>query len=140
MDALVRSRVEVVHSETTAYEIRAPTTSQKQPPFQFNPRVGRTQSHKTMPKKKRKRAGPALDHERVTADAVPDRVVATRLGPLHDGHPLVIVAEERQVEVGAAAVGLGADGELAQQPAHSLGVPSILGVHNSVFKPERKHQ
>lgn len=83
-----------------------------------------------------KRARPALDHELVTADAIPDRVVATRLGPLHDGHPLVIVAEERQVEVGAAAVGLGADGELAQQPAHCLGVPSVLGVYNSVFKPE----
>ena len=73
-------------------------------------------------------------------DGVPDRVIPACLGPLHDGHPLVIVAEERQVEVGATTVRLGADGELAQQSAHGLRVTPILGVYNRVFKPKTEHQ
>lgn len=73
-------------------------------------------------------------------DGVPDRVISTSLGPLHDWHPLVIVAEERQIKVGATTVRLGADGELTQQPAYCLCVPSILGIYNSVFKPKIKHQ
>lgn len=71
----------------------------------------------------------------------PDGVVAARLGPLHDRHPLVVVAEEGEVEVGAAAVRLGADGQLAQQAAHRLRVPAVLGVDDGVFEPggERQH-
>lgn len=65
---------------------------------------------------------------------VPDRMVATRLGPLHHRHPLIVVAEEGEVQVRTAAVRLGADGQLAQQPTHSLRVPAVLGVHNSVFE------
>lgn len=42
--------------------------------------------------------------------SVPDRVVSTGLWPLHYGHPLVIIAEEGEVEVRTAAVGLGTDG------------------------------
>ena len=71
---------------------------------------------------------------------VPDRVVSASLGPLHDWHPLVVIAKERQVKVRAATVGLGTDGELAQQPANGLRVSSVLGVDDSVFKPEIKHQ
>lgn len=67
-------------------------------------------------------------------------MISTSLRSLHDRHPLVIVAEERQVKVGATAVRLGTDGELTQQPAHCLRVPSILGIYNSVFKPKIKHQ
>ena len=67
-------------------------------------------------------------------------MVSASLGSLHDRHPLVVVAKERQVKVRAAAVGLGADGELAQQPANGLRVSSVLGVDDSVFKPEIKHR
>lgn len=66
--------------------------------------------------------------------AVPDRVVATRLGSLHHRHPLIVVAEEGEVQVRAAAVGLGTDGQLAQQPPHSLRVSAVLGVDDSVFE------
>lgn len=61
-------------------------------------------------------------------------MVTTRLGSFHDRHPLVVIAEEGEVQVGAAAVGLGTDGQLAEQPAHSLRVSAVLGVHNSVFE------
>lgn len=93
-------------------------------------------------KRQRERRQPPSGRRWLAAEAgpVPDGVVSTSLGPLHDRHPLVIVAEEGQVEVGAAAVRLGADGELAEQPAHGLGVPSVLGIHNSVFKPTIKHR
>lgn len=67
-------------------------------------------------------------------------MIAAGLGTLHDRHPLVVIAEKGEVEVGAAAVGLGADGELAQQPPHSLRVPSVLGVHNSVFEPAAEQE
>lgn len=67
-------------------------------------------------------------------------MISTSLGSLHDRHPLVIVAEERQIEVGAPAVRLSTDGELTQQTAHCLCMPSILGIYNSVFKPKTKHQ
>lgn len=66
--------------------------------------------------------------------AVPDRVVATRLGSLHHRHPLIVIAEEGEVQVRAAAVGLGTDGQLAQQPPHSLRVSAVLGVDDSVFE------
>lgn len=62
-------------------------------------------------------------------------MITAGLGPLHDRHPLVIIAEKGEVEVGAATVRLGADGELAQQPPHGLRMPSVLGIHNSVFEP-----
>lgn len=64
----------------------------------------------------------------------PDRMVPTRLGSLHHRHPLVVVAEEGQVKVGAAAVGLGADGQLAQQPPHRLRVAAVLGVDDGVLE------
>lgn len=69
-------------------------------------------------------------------ETVPDGVVSAGLGPLHHRHPLVVVAEERQVQVGAAAVGLRADGQLAQQATHRLRVPAVLGVDDGVFEPE----
>jgi len=47
-------------------------------------------------------------------------VVPAGFGSLHDGDPLVVVAKEGQVEVGAAAVGLGTDRQLGQQALHSL--------------------
>lgn len=70
-----------------------------------------------------------------TEQSAPDGVVSAGLGPLHHRHPLVVVAEERQVQVGAAAVGLGADGQLAQQATHRLRVPPVLGVDDGVFEP-----
>lgn len=70
--------------------------------------------------------------------SVPDGVVSTGLGPLHHRHPLVIVTEEGEVEVRAAAVGLGANRQLAQQPAHRLGVAAVFRVHNGVFESEAK--
>lgn len=70
---------------------------------------------------------------------LPDRMVPTRLGSLHHRHPLVVVAEEGEVQVGAAAVGLGADGQLAQQPPHRLGVAAVLGVHDGVFESGGGH-
>lgn len=63
-------------------------------------------------------------------------MVSTGLGPLHHRHPLVVVAEEREVEVRAAAVGLGADGKLAEQPPHRLSVAAVFGVDYSVLKSE----
>lgn len=64
----------------------------------------------------------------------PDGMVATRLGSFHHRHPLIVIAEEGEVQVRAAAVRLGADGQLAEQPTHRLCVAAILGVHNSVFE------
>ena len=49
-----------------------------------------------------------------SSDSIPDRVISTSLRSLHDRHPLVIVAEERQIKVGATTVRLGTDGELTQ--------------------------
>lgn len=63
-------------------------------------------------------------------------MVSTGLGPLHHRHPLVVVAEEREVEVRAAAVGLSADGKLAEQPPHRLSVAAVFGVDYSVLKSE----
>lgn len=71
---------------------------------------------------------------------IPDRVIATGFGALHDRHPLVIIAEEGEVEVGTAAVRLSADWELAKQSPHSLCVPTILGIHNSVLESEADTQ
>lgn len=68
--------------------------------------------------------------------SVPDGVVSAGLGSLHHRHPLVVVAEEREVEVRAAAVRLGADGQLTQQPPHRLRVPSVFSVHDGVFESE----
>lgn len=62
-------------------------------------------------------------------------MVATGLGSLHHRHPLVVVAEEGQVQVRTAAVGLSTDGQLTQQPTHSLRVAAILGIHDGVFEP-----
>lgn len=86
------------------------------------------------------RARVAVSLRSAPADS-PDGVVAAGLGSLHDRHPLVVVAEEGEVEVGAAAVRLGADGQLAQQAAHRLRVPAVLGVHDGVFEPggQRQH-
>lgn len=61
----------------------------------------------------------------------PGRVIATSLGLLHDSYPFVTVAEERNQDM-ATTVRLGTGGELTQQSAGCLGVPSI---YNSVFKP-----
>lgn len=66
----------------------------------------------------------------------PDGVVSAGLGPLHYWHPLVIITEEGEVEVGTAAVGLGADRQLTQQPTHCLRVPAVFGVHYGVFESE----
>lgn len=71
---------------------------------------------------------------------IPYRVITAGLGPLHDRHPLVIIAEKGEVEVRAATVRLGTDWELAQQPPHGLCVSSILGIHNSVFEPEANQE
>ena len=70
---------------------------------------------------------------------LPDGVVSTGFGALHDGYPFVIVAEEGEVQVGAAAVGLGTDGQLAQQTPNSLHVTAILSVHYGVLKPEHTY-
>lgn len=68
--------------------------------------------------------------------SIPDGVVSAGLRPLHNWHPLVIIAEEGEVEVRAAAVGLCADGQLTQQPTHRFGMAAIFGIHNSVLKSE----
>jgi len=68
--------------------------------------------------------------------SVPDGVISAALGPLHHRHPLVVVAEEGEVEVRAAAVRLGADGQLTKQPPHRLRVPAVFGVHYGVLEPE----
>lgn len=71
----------------------------------------------------------------VPVELVPDGVISTGLGPLHHRHPLVVVAEERQVQIGAAAVRLGADGQLTEQPTYGFRVAAIFGVHYGVFEP-----
>ena len=63
-------------------------------------------------------------------------MVSAGLGSLHHRHPLVIITEEGEVEVRTAAVGLGTDGQLTQQPTHRLGVPAIFGIDYSVFESE----
>lgn len=73
-------------------------------------------------------------------ECVPDGVVSAGLGSLHHRHPLIIITEEGEVEVRTAAVGLGADGELTQQPTHRLGVPAIFGIHYGVFESEAQTQ
>lgn len=114
-------------------------TLQKQPVPPIQPMRTSGHSHREMTsEKKSEKAG--HPEPRGCGDGIPDRVISTSLGALHDGHPLVIVAEERQIKVGATAVRLGTDGELTQQPAYRLRVPSVLGVYNSVFKPKIKHQ
>lgn len=69
---------------------------------------------------------------------LPDGVVSTCFGPLHHRYPLVVVAEERKIEVGAAAVGLSTNGQLSQQPPHSLSVTAILCIHDGVFEPDQE--
>lgn len=69
-------------------------------------------------------------------EPVPDGVVSAGLGSLHHRHPLVIITEEGEVKVRTAAVGLGADRQLAQQPTYRLGVASVFGVHYGVFESE----
>lgn len=66
--------------------------------------------------------------------SAPNRVVTAGFGPFHDRDPLVVVAEEREVQVRAAAVGLGADWQLAEQTAHRLRVPAVLCVHYGVLE------
>lgn len=70
---------------------------------------------------------------------VPYRVIAAGLRTLHDGHPLVVVTKEGEVQIRAAAVRLSANGQLSQQSPDGLRVATILGVHDGVFKPEHKH-
>ncbi len=53
---------------------------------------------------------------------IPDWVVATCLWTFHYGHPLVIVAEEGQVEIRTAAVRLRRDGQLCQESLHCFSV------------------
>lgn len=72
------------------------------------------------------------------AEAVPDGVISAGLGPLHHRHPLVIITEEGEVEVRTAAVGLGADGQLTQQPPYRLGVPAVFGVDYGVLESEEQ--
>lgn len=67
-------------------------------------------------------------------------MVPTRLGALHDRHPLVVITEEGEVEVGAATVGLSADGKLPQQPPHGFRVPTVLCIHNGVLESEGNRQ
>ena len=65
---------------------------------------------------------------------MPDGVVSAGLGSLHHRHPLVVVAEQGEVQVGTTRVGLGADGQLGQQPLHSLRVAAKLGVDDGLFE------
>ena len=121
-------------------EAKAPTLWQ-QPALWLEPVSTSGQSQWSDAQEKRKQTAPPTGSAQLKQWwCVPDRVVSASLGPLHDWHPLVVIAKERQVKVRAATVGLGADGELAQQPANGLRVSSVLGVDNSVFKPEIKHQ
>lgn len=69
---------------------------------------------------------------------VPYGMIATGLWPFHDRHPLVIIAEEGEVQIRAAAVGLSTDGQLPEKPSDCLCVPSVFGIHNGVFKPGHK--
>lgn len=63
-------------------------------------------------------------------------MVSAGLGPLHNRHPLVIIAEEGEVEIRAAAVGLSTDGQLTQQPTHRLCMAAIFSVHYGVLESE----
>lgn len=65
-------------------------------------------------------------------------MVSACLGSLHHGHPLVIVTEEREVKVRAAAVRLGANGQLTKQPTDCFRVAPVFGVHYGVFESERR--
>lgn len=67
-------------------------------------------------------------------DNSPDGTVSHSLGPLQSRHPLVIVAEEGQVQVGAVGMALGADGELAQQSPGRLCLSSIPGIGDGLLE------
>lgn len=69
---------------------------------------------------------------------LPDGVVSTCFGPLHHRYPLVVVAEERKIEVGAAAVGLSTNWQLSQQPPHRLSVTAVLCINYGVFEPDHE--
>lgn len=69
---------------------------------------------------------------------LPDGVVSTCFGPFHHRYPLVVVAEERKIEVGAAAVGLSTNWQLSQQPPHRLSVTAVLCINYGVFEPDHE--
>ena len=70
----------------------------------------------------------------VAYHSVPDGVVAARLRTLHHRHPLVVVAEQRQVEVRTAAVRLRADRQLSEQPLRRLRPSAVTRRHDRLLE------
>jgi hypothetical protein len=62
---------------------------------------------------------------RSSSSYVPDRMIATCLGPFHRRYPFIVVTVQCQVQVWAGAVRLGADRQLSQHAAHGFGPPTI---------------
>ena len=85
----------------------------------------------------------SADHARVYPEfevpALPpvelDGVIRTRLGPLHHRDPLLVVAEEREIEVRGARVGLGADGQVGEDSLPGLVQAPVLGTDDGLLEP-----
>jgi len=64
-------------------------------------------------------------------------MIAACFGPFHGGDPLVIVAEQWQVEERTGAVGLGTDWQLCQHPPHRLSATPIPCTGDRVLEPAK---
>ena len=68
------------------------------------------------------------------ADVETNGMIAAGLGPLHQRHPLVIVGEELQVEIGRTRIGLRWNGQLGEDSLGGLGVAAETGADDGLLE------
>lgn len=79
------------------------------------------------------RVDPKLEQSRVPRKE-PDRVLSTRLRPLHHRHQLVVVAEQTKVQIRRTTVALRTDRQLGQNPFRRLCSSSTPGTHDRLLE------
>ena len=66
-------------------------------------------------------------HQAAFATVEQDGMLSAGLGTLHDADPFLVVAEQGEVQVWRAGVGLGRDRQLGEDPFPGLGLAAIFG-------------
>src|SRR5262249_41230735 len=67
-------------------------------------------------------------------DSLTDRMDTTSYWPLQHRHPLIVITEQGEIQIGARAVRLGADGQLGKHAPNRLRVAPESRAHYRLFE------